>query len=130
VGPDVVERVVNERPDLIRISGRSFMGVARDGGIPMGIDRDALPLVRVNPVYPTRAEELRIEGWVRVQFNVTATGTVRDAIAVASEPRGTFDEAALEAVARWRYNPRVDAGLVVERVGLETLFRFRIEDQP
>lgn len=130
VGPDDVERVVNERPDLIRISGRSLMGVARGGGIVMGVDRDALPLVRVNPVYPTHAEKLGIEGWVRVQFNVTATGAVRDAIVVAAEPRGTFDEAALEAVARWRYNPRVDAGLVVERVGLETLFRFTIEDQP
>jgi protein TonB len=52
---------------------------------------------------------------VQVQFSITPTGTVRDAVVVASEPGAVFDDAALKAIARWRYNPRVDGGVAVER---------------
>ncbi len=127
VGPGDDARVVNVRPDWIRVSGPSRIGLTTGGGMPMGVDRDVTPLVRIKPVYPPPAEARGIEGWVRVQFDVTAGGTVRDAIVVASEPRGTFDAAALEAIARWRYNPRVVSGVTVERAGLQTLVRFELE---
>jgi protein TonB len=100
----------------------------RNGGFQMGIDRDAIPLVRVNPTYPPREQARGIEGWVIVQFNVTAAGTVRDATVVDSEPKSVFDAAALEAIGRWRYNPRVDRGIAVERVGLQTMIRFTLEN--
>jgi hypothetical protein len=29
---------------------------------------------------------------------------------------------------RWRYNPRVENGVAVERVGEQTLIRFKLED--
>jgi protein TonB len=95
-------------------------------GLPIGVDRDTLPLVRVNPTYPPRAEQNGVEGWVQVRFTVTAAGTIRDAVVVESEPGETFDAAALEAIARWRYNPRIENGEPVERVGLQTLFRFTL----
>ena len=82
-----------------------------------GEDRDAIPIVRVAPEYPPRAIARGIEGWVQVQFTVTTIGTVKDAIVVAAEPRKTFDDAALKAIARWRYNPKVENGVAVERVG-------------
>ena len=63
-----------------------------------------------------------------MRFSVTATGTVRDAVVVASEPDTIFDEAALKAIARWRYNPRVESGEAVERVGLQTVIRFELEN--
>jgi protein TonB len=97
-------------------------------GLPFGVDRDATPVVRVDPTYPPRQQANGIEGWVQVRFTVTAVGTVRDAIVVASEPKKVFDEAALEAVARWRYNPKVDGGVAVERVGLQALIRFELEN--
>ncbi len=95
----------------------------------MGVDRDAVPLVRIDPEYPQRELVRGTEGWVQVQFSVTGGGTVRDATVVASEPRGVFDEAALEAIARWRYNPRVEGGVAVERVGLQTVIRFQLQNQ-
>ena len=94
--------------------------------LQLGTDRDSTPLVRINPDYPPRAEQGGIEGWVQVRCTVTAAGTVRDAIVVASEPGETFDRAALDAIARWRYNPRVESGAPVERVGLQTLFKFEV----
>jgi protein TonB len=101
--------------------------VTRGGGLPLhGIDSDVFPRVRVEPDYPPPAIARGIEGWVQVRFTVTAIGSVRDAVVVASEPGTIFDDAALKAIARWRYNPRVVNGEAVERVGLQTVFRFEL----
>ncbi len=93
-----------------------------------GVDGDVIPVVRQNPEYPPRAIDFGHEGWVQVQFSVTTIGTVRDAVVVASEPGTIFDDAALKAIARWRYNPRVESGEAVERVGLQTVIRFELEN--
>jgi protein TonB len=92
-----------------------------------GSDRDVIPLVRINPDYPPRAQTRGIEGYVIVQYTITATGTVKDAIVVEAQPRGMFDDAALKAIARWRYNPKVEAGVAVERVGIRTRLTFQLE---
>jgi periplasmic protein TonB len=93
-----------------------------------GSDRDVIPLVRINPDYPPRALSRGLEGWVQVQFTITATGTVKDPIVVNAEPRNTFDDAALKAIARWRYNPKVENGTAVERVGVQTRIVFNLEE--
>ncbi len=93
----------------------------------VGVDRDVIPIVRVTPDYPARAQSRGLEGWVQIQFAVTPTGTVRDPVVVAAEPQGIFEDAALKAIARWRYNPRIDGGVAVERVGLQTVLRFELQ---
>ncbi len=103
--------------------------VTLDGsGKTPGMDRDVIPVVRQAPDYPPRAAARGLEGWVQIQFAVTATGTVRDPVVVAAEPRGIFEDAALKAIARWRYNPRIDGGVAVERVGLQTVIRFELNN--
>ena len=92
-----------------------------------GSDRDVIPLVRIAPDYPPRALSRGLEGWVQVQFTITATGTVKDPTVVNSDPKNIFDDAALKAIARWRYNPRVDGGVAVERVGVQTIIRFQLD---
>jgi protein TonB len=94
-----------------------------------GTDRDAAPLVRVEPSYPPTAAARGIEGWVRVQYDIGASGSVRNVIAVDSEPGTTFDKAATDAVARWRYNPSIVNGQAVDRVGMQTIIRFNLEDE-
>lgn len=93
-----------------------------------GSDRDVMPLVRVPPEYPPRALTRGLEGWVLVQFTITTIGTVKDAIVVDSMPKDVFDDAALKAIARWRYNPRVDGGVAVERVGVQTRIVFTLSE--
>jgi protein TonB len=92
-----------------------------------GIDRDPSPIVRVAPEYPPAAVARDIEGWVQVQFSIGPTGAVEDAVVVAAEPRGTFDAAALKAIARWRYSPKIEGGEAVKRVGLQTVIRFTLD---
>jgi protein TonB len=140
---------VEREPPLVEPGPPRLGGVERSGGIGSvpftrlvvdtgtagrrgiglrGVDGDVNPVVRQKPEYPPRALSSGTEGWVQVQFSVTAIGTVRDAVVVASEPDTIFDEAALKAIARWRYNPRVESGEAVERVGLQTIIRFELEN--
>jgi protein TonB len=94
-----------------------------------GSDRDVIPLVRIAPDYPPRALSRGLEGWVKVQFTITPTGTVKDPVVVDADPKQMFDDAALKAIARWRYNPRVEGGVAVERVGVQTIIRFQLENE-
>lgn len=92
-----------------------------------GSDRDIIPLVRINPEYPPRALSRGIQGWVIVQFTISATGTVKDQKVVDSS-NNIFDDAALKAIARWRYNPKVEEGVAVERKGVQTKLVFQLEN--
>jgi protein TonB len=104
------------------------MGAMSGMSLSAGSDRDVIPLVRINPDYPPRALSRGIEGWVQVQFTITETGTVKDPKVVDSSPKGMFDEAAIKAILRWRYNPRVEGGVAMQRVGVQTIIRFELED--
>ena len=106
---------------VIDTGGRSRITMAA------GSDRDVIPLVRVNPDYPQSAIRRQLEGWVQVQFTITAAGTVKDAIVVDAMPKDVFDDAALKAIVRWRYNPKVESGAAVERVGVQTRIVFTLQ---
>jgi protein TonB len=93
----------------------------------IGEDRDVMPIVRIAPDYPPAQLKSQTEGWVKVQFSIAPTGSVHDAVVVEGSPTGVFDAAALKAIARWRYNPKVEDGVPVERVGAQTIIRFRLE---
>lgn len=93
----------------------------------LGADTDVIPLVRIPPEYPRRALQRGTEGWVQVQFTITATGSVTDAKVVTAEPPGLFDEAAIRSILRWRYNPKIEDGVAVERVGVRTIIRFEMD---
>jgi periplasmic protein TonB len=92
-----------------------------------GGDRDAVPLVRIEPDYPMQARQRGIEGWVVVEFTISTAGTVKDANVVASEPGTVFDRAAVNAVRKWKYNPKVVDGKPVERSGMKVRLDFNME---
>lgn len=80
----------------------------------------------VAPEYPPRALERGTTGWVDIEFTVARDGSTRDATVRGSEPMGVFDRAALASVARWRYEPRVVNGVIVDqRVAARVRFEFK-----
>lgn len=89
-------------------------------------DADAIPLVRVNPQYPSRALIAGIEGWVHLEFTVTAAGTVKDVKVLDADPRGYFEKAAEQAVLRYRYKPKIENGSAVERPGVQIILSFKL----
>ena len=92
-----------------------------------GADRDVVPLVRIEPDYPMNARQRGIEGWVVVEFTISTAGTVKDAAVVASEPGTIFDKAAVQAVRKWKYNPKIKDGKPVERAGVKVRLDFEME---
>ncbi|MDJ0806016.1 MAG: TonB family protein [Gammaproteobacteria bacterium] len=76
-------------------------------------DRDFITISRVAPQYPFRAQRRGIEGWVKVSLLITAQGTVQDVVVVDAEPEGVFDRAAVQAVSKWKFKPRIQDGKAV-----------------
>jgi protein TonB len=91
-------------------------------------DSDVLPLVRVEPIYPRRANERGIEGWVYLRFTITTAGTVRDPIVVDADPANVFDRAATRAVLKWKYKPKMVDSKPVEQSGIEVVMTFELEE--
>lgn len=90
-------------------------------------DTDIVPLVRVNPAYPPQAAERKIEGWVIVEFTISARGSVEDAEVIAAQPPGVFDTAAIRAIRKWKYKPKIENGEPVERTGVQVRLTFELE---
>lgn len=57
------------------------------------------------PRFPARARSLGQSGRVVVAFVVDIDGSVQDVSIVESTPSGVFDDAVLEAVRGWRFEP-------------------------
>jgi protein TonB len=89
-----------------------------------------LPIVTIPPDYPPEALRQGIEGWVRIEFTIAPDGGVRDAVIDAADPPDVFDQSALQAVARWRYNPPVRLGSAGELKGVQTIIRFELTESP
>ncbi len=88
---------------------------------------DYLPIVRVAPVYPARALSRGLEGYVDLSFTVTTAGTVRDPLVLFSTS-SLFERAALRAVLKFKYKPRVVDGVPVDVPDVKTRISFQIED--
>ena len=92
-------------------------------------DSDVVPIVRVSPQYPLRASERGIEGWVEVEFTISKLGTVKDPKVFNSHPSSIFDRAALKAIRKWKYNPKIEDGEPIERPGVKVRLKFDLSDQ-
>ena len=102
--------------------------VALDGGLALESgDGEYLPIVKVAPVYPRRALQRGIEGFVIVEFTVTKQGTVRDPVVVEANPSGIFEQAAMDAAMKFKYKPRVVNGEATEVSGVQNRITFQID---
>ena len=102
-----------------------------DGGeglVSYVFDGEYLPIVRVVPIYPRRALTRGIEGYVLVEFVVTETGSVRNPLVLVSDPPGFFERAAVSAVLKYKYKPKVEDGRSVAVSGVRTRIVFEMED--
>jgi TonB family protein len=79
---------------------------------------DAAALTRTHylaPQFPDVARKRGLDGWVDLQFLVGTDGAVSDVAVVGAQPVGVFEQAALDAVRHWRYQPVLRAGQAVSQ---------------
>jgi protein TonB len=81
---------------------------------PAGESHPAELVKSAAPEYPREAYIKHTEGWVEVEFTITPEGSVTNASVAGSNPPRVFNEAALRAVQRWSFKPKMENGKAVE----------------
>ena len=90
-------------------------------------DGDIMPLVRVPPQYPRNALSRGIEGYVTLEFDITKEGTVENVRVIDADPKNIFDRAAIRAVEKFKYKPKIVNGQPAERYGVQFRMTFQLE---
>lgn len=87
-------------------------GLAPSGPLQVG-GRVAMPqrLVHAQPIYPAIARAGKVQGTVDLSIVIDAAGNVEQAKVVRSIPQ--LDNAAIDAVRKWKYSPTVVNGVAV-----------------
>lgn len=73
------------------------------------------------PRYPVESRRRREEGTVRLRVVVTADGRVKEIGVARSSGFDRLDDAALDAVRKWRFRPGMQAGTPVEALGFVSI---------
>lgn len=118
---DMNVEMVNVAPAAqveVAIAG-SGMGGASDG--------EYLPIVKVAPIYPRRAQSRGLEGFCIVEYTVTKTGSIRDPFVVENACDSVFASASLKASLKFKYKPRVVDGEPIEVAGVQNKFTYELE---
>lgn len=100
------------------------------GGFSLGVgEGDYLPIVKVSPIYPSRASARGLEGFCVVEYTVTKLGTTRDPVVVESQcTSSVFHRASVSAALKFKYKPRILDGQAVEVSGVRNKFTYELLD--
>lgn len=96
------------------------------GGTGMS-EGEYLPIVKVEPLYPSRAQQRGISGYCIVEYTVTTAGSTRNPRPVDCAPGGLFERASVKAAEKFKYKPRVVNGVAVEVAGVRNRFVFKLQ---
>ena len=104
-------------------------------------DGEYIPLFKVQPIYPRRAQERGTEGFSIVSFTITESGTVEDAKAIegfCGDPEGPeeemrpctlFNSASARAALKLKYKPKIVDGKATSVEGVLHRFTFIMADE-
>jgi protein TonB len=120
VDMDMDVEVINVAPQAAIDVSISSSGMASGDG-------EYLPIVKVAPIYPRRAQTRGISGYCIVEYTVTASGAIRDPVAVDCQPAGVFEKASVKASLKFKYKPRVVDGEAIEVAGVQNKFTYELE---
>lgn len=113
--------------DVVNIAPTAQVDVSiSSSGMATG-DGEYLPIVKVAPIYPRRAQSRGISGYCIVEYTVTASGAIRDPKPVDCQPSGVFEDASVKASLKFKYKPRVVDGVAIEVGGVQNKFTYELE---
>lgn len=100
--------------DVPMVGGQGmFIGNFRQ--VDTTAEGDVVPVMVIRPMYPREAAIEGIEGWVKLEFTITASGSVQDARVIDANPARIFNREAIRAILKWKFKPRVVDGVAVDR---------------
>jgi protein TonB len=109
-------------PDLdLPMSGGEGMYIGNFAGVDQTEEGDIIPIVVIRPMYPRDAALKGLEGWVKIEFTITAIGTVKAPKVIEAKPPSIFNRAAIRAILKWKFKPRVIDGVAVDRPATQTI---------
>jgi protein TonB len=106
--------------DLPMTSGEG-MYIGNFASVDKTEEGDIIPIVVIRPMYPRDAALKGLEGWVKIEFTITAKGTVKEPRVVDSMPPRVFNREAIRAILKWKFKPRVIDGVAVDRPATQTI---------
>lgn len=129
--PDMSTQLANVNPNLnmnmpsigvpINSGDGPYLGALAQGQGLAGFDTDVIPVVRVAPTYPRNAKMAKIQGYVTMAVTINPDGTVSNAKVMESDPPRLFDQAALNAMKRWKFRPKIVNGAPVAQRAKQTI---------
>ena len=120
--PEVVQPVQNLNIKFPTLNTPvDLKGAFLRGANSLASNSGLIPLVKIQPKYPREALKGGKTGFVTVRLTVDEKGRVISAIIEESRPPRIFDAAAIQAVLKWKFKPRVIDGVPVKQVGLTTI---------
>ncbi|MGC9403706.1 energy transducer TonB [Vibrio genomosp. F10 str. 9ZC157] len=90
------------------------------------MDQKAMPLHRVEPNYPSRALRRGVEGHVIMNFSIDELGKPFDIVVVEGKPPRQFEREAVQALKRWKYQPKIVNQASVVQHGQSVKLEFRL----
>jgi TonB family protein len=114
-------------PDVTLLTAKLATARQADAGAAELVAPGSLKIKRAMQLeYPAAAVAKGVEGWVDLEFLVTAEGRVGTVEVLDSSPPGVFDSAAIAALKRARYEPpRRDGRAVAQRSRVRLSFRLK-----
>ena len=138
--PDIAPPQLDVKPIAVSASKAAPEINFNQGSGSLFRDGEYIPLFKVQPVYPRRAQERGTEGYVIVAFTITESGTIEDPYVIEGKCRSAknrggeyndcsmFNSATIRAAKKLKYKPTVRDGRAVAVEDVPHKFTYEIED--
>ena len=138
--PDIAPPQLDTQPIAISANTSKPQIKFNQGSGTLFRDGEYIPLFKVQPVYPRRAQERGTEGYVIVAFTITESGTIQDPYVIEGKCRSVgnrdgnyndcslFNSATIRAASKLKYRPTIRDGKAVAVEDVPHKFTFELED--
>ena len=84
------------------------------------------PKEQVSPVYPRRAQQRGVEGYIVMGFSIAQDGTIEDISVIEANPAKAFVRSATQAVSSLEFPPCVQNGIATRQTDISVKFDFNL----
>jgi len=127
--PQPQQEQVNPSAESIYVAPVGIDGGAMDIASSFGLeasDGEYLPIVKVAPIYPRRAQSRGVEGYCTIEYTVTKNGTTVNPQVIDCSS-SLFEKASMAAALKFKYKPRVINGEPIDVPGVRNRFTYVLD---